>query len=73
VTTEVRHKHHRLGKGAAYDIGSSLKHTVSMGADISTPRQLFDALCSTGSSIKQFYVSSEDVDVAVQNEPVRLV
>jgi hypothetical protein len=60
------------GKGAADGVGGSLKRTadrlISLGTDINTPRQLFDAHCSSGSNIKLFYVSSEDVDVALQNE-----
>jgi len=61
------------GKSAADGVGGSLKRTadrfVSLGSDISSPWLLFDALCSSGSSVKLFYVSSDDIDMALQNAP----
>ena len=61
------------GKGAADGVGGALKRTadrlISLNSDINTPRRLFDALCSSGSSVSLFYVDSDVVNRAMENAP----
>ena len=53
------------GKGAPDGVGGAVKRTadlkVKMGADIQSPKDLFDTLQSSSSSIKYFWVSEEDI------------
>lgn len=53
------------GKGAPDGVGGAVKHAadekVKMGADIQTPRDLYNTLISTSSSIKYFWISEEDI------------
>lgn len=63
VTWNFSEKAH--GKGAPDGVGGAVKHTadqrVKMGADIQTPKELYEALQSTASAIKYFWVSEEDI------------
>lgn len=61
------------GKGAADGVGGALKRTadrlISLNSDINTPRRLYDALCSSKTTVQLFFVDSDKVDEGMGKVP----